>query len=370
VLATSSRALWYSTRGTGIISLVLLTASVALGVSEVVRFATRGWPRFVLAALHRNVALLATAFVAAHVATALADSYAPIRIVDVVVPFIGSYRPLWLGLGAVAFDLLVALIVTSLLRERLGHRAWRAVHWAAYVCWPMALLHGLGTGSDTRYRWAVAVNVACIAAVLAAALFRIGWTRTVSGGSRALTAIGSVTMAVGVIAWMTVEPMRPGWARKAGTPSTLLASARSLPARGTTGSPGAATSSGSTALPIPFSSAATGTLRETGGSSGVATVTIDVVLRGANDARLHVEIEGTPLAGGGVRMNRGTVLLGTAGAPDRYRGEITSLEGTSIAATARSPGGSRISLAMQFTVNDANAVAGTVTARSGGFDGN
>ena len=146
MLATSSRALWYSTRGTGIISLVLLTASVALGVSEVVRFATRGWPRFVLAALHRNVALLATAFVAAHVATALADSYAPIRIVDVVVPFIGSYRPLWLGLGAVAFDLLVALIVTSLLRERLGHRAWRAVHWAAYVCWPMALLHGLGTG--------------------------------------------------------------------------------------------------------------------------------------------------------------------------------------------------------------------------------
>jgi methionine sulfoxide reductase heme-binding subunit len=149
VLGTSSPALWYLTRGTGVISLVLLTLSVVLGVTEVVRFASAGWPRFVLAALHRNAALLATAFVAAHVLTSVVDSYAPIRIVDVFVPFVGAYRPIWLGLGALAFDLLFALVITSLLRERLGYRTWRAVHWTAYACWPVAFLHGLAT-PDTR----------------------------------------------------------------------------------------------------------------------------------------------------------------------------------------------------------------------------
>ncbi len=227
VLATSSQTLWYLTRGTGVISLVLLTASVALGVSEVVRFASPGWPRFVLAALHKNVALVATAFVAVHVLTAILDSFASISLVDVLVPFVGSYRPLWLGLGTVALDLLLAVIVTSLLRERIGHRTWRVVHWAAYACWPIAFVHSLGTGTDTRYRWAAALNVACLVAVLIAVLFRLGWTRTVSIGSRTVAALGSAALAFGVVAWMVVEPMRPGWARKAGTPSTLLASARS-----------------------------------------------------------------------------------------------------------------------------------------------
>ena len=225
------------------VSLVLLTVSVALGVAEVVRFATPRWPRFVVAALHRNVSLLATAFLAVHIVTAVADSFAPIRIVDVFVPFVGTYRPLWLGLGAVALDLLLALVITSLLRERIGYRAWRAVHWAAYACWPVALLHGLGTGSDTRARWAVFVNVGCLVAVVAAIWVRVGWTRTVPSGRRVLAVLGSTTIAVGVVAWMMSEPMRPGWARKAGTPSALLASSSS--AQTTPGSSGAVASGGS-----------------------------------------------------------------------------------------------------------------------------
>ena len=303
VLASSSQTLWYITRGTGVISLVLLTASVALGVSEVVRFASPRWPRFVLAALHKNVALLAVAFVAVHVLTAVLDSFASISLVDVVVPFVGTYRPLWLGLGTVAVDLLIAVIVTSLLRERIGHRAWRAVHWAAYGCWPVALLHSLGTGSDTRYRWAAALNVACLVAVLLAVLFRLGWTRTVSIGKRATAAMGSATLAFGVVAWMIAEPMRTGWARKAGTPSTLLASARTR----ASSAPAATNAS----IRIPFSSSVQGTLTQTddGGRSSIA---IDARLPGANDARLRVVIEGSPIPGGGVRGlgPGGTVRLG------------------------------------------------------------
>ena len=148
--ATSSKALWYATRATGMVCLVLLTLSVALGVAEVVRFASPRWPRFVVAAVHRNASLLAVAFLGVHIVTAVADSFAPIRIIDAFVPFVGSYRPIWLGLGTVASDLLLALVITSLLRERIGYPIWRAMHWAAYAAWPVALVHGLGTGSDTR----------------------------------------------------------------------------------------------------------------------------------------------------------------------------------------------------------------------------
>ena len=89
-----------------------------------------------------------------------------------MIPFVSGYRPLWLGLGTLSFDLLVALAVTSLVRRRLGYRAWRAVHWLAYVSWPVAVLHGLGTGSDTKQWWMLALTVVCIVAVLVAV-----WTR-------------------------------------------------------------------------------------------------------------------------------------------------------------------------------------------------
>jgi sulfoxide reductase heme-binding subunit YedZ len=358
VLATNSQALWYLTRGTGVISLVLLTASVALGVSEVVRFATPGWPRFVLAALHKNVALLATAFVAVHVLTAVLDSFASISFADVLVPFVGNYRPLWLGLGTVAFDLLLALIVTSLLRERIGYRAWRVVHWSAYACWPVAFLHSLGTGSDTRYQWAAAVNVACLVAVLLAVLFRIGWTRTVPIVRRSVATLGSAALALGIVAWMIVEPMRPGWARKAGTPSALLASTSN-------GTPTRADA----AIPVPFSSTVQGSISQTG-DDGRSSIAIDAVLAGAGNARLHVEITGAPLEGGGVEMERGTVRLGVDGAPDLYRGDISQLSGTSIAATAQSRSGTRISLDMHLTIDDANNVGGTASAVLGGSSGN
>ena len=90
---------------------------------------------FLIAALHKNISLLVVVFLAVHIVTAVADNFVPIGWLDVVVPFHSPYRPVWLGLGAIAFDLLAALVVTSLLRNRLGYRAWRAIHWTSYACW-------------------------------------------------------------------------------------------------------------------------------------------------------------------------------------------------------------------------------------------
>lgn len=166
-------AYWYLTRGTGVVALILLTITVALGVANVQRLHTARLPRFVIDAVHRNVALLSVAFVFVHVATTLLDGYVPIRVIDAVVPFTSAYRPFWLGLGALSLDLLAAVVITSLLRRRFGYRAWRATHWAAYASWPVALLHSVGIGSDVKSGWMLIILAACVAVVALAVLWRV-----------------------------------------------------------------------------------------------------------------------------------------------------------------------------------------------------
>ena len=178
---TTSQMLWYTTRATGIVALVLLTGSVVLGVLTTVRFSTRSWPRFTLQDLHRRVSLLAVIFVSLHVVTTVTDAFAPIGWMAAFVPFTSPYRRLWLGLGTVAFDLLLAVTVSSLLRHRISSRSWRALHWLAYASWPLAVVHGLGTGTDPHLEWMVLLVVACVAAVLVA----IGWRIVVGWPARA-----------------------------------------------------------------------------------------------------------------------------------------------------------------------------------------
>ncbi|GHG08096.1 MULTISPECIES: ferric reductase-like transmembrane domain-containing protein [Amycolatopsis] len=168
-----SSAVWYFSRASGLVSLVLFTGVVVLGALGAGRFATREWPRFAVAAVHRNLALTSLAFLAAHIASAILDGYVPLGWLDVVVPFGAGYQPLWVGLGAVAIDLLIAIVVTSLVRTRLPARAWRAVHWLAYLCWPVALVHGFGMAeNDAAFGWIVALDVLCVLAVLGSAGYR------------------------------------------------------------------------------------------------------------------------------------------------------------------------------------------------------
>jgi methionine sulfoxide reductase heme-binding subunit len=146
---------------------------VVLGVAVQRRGRLPGLPRFAVVGLHRSISLLSVVFLAVHILTAVADSYVNIRIMDAFVPFVASYEPLWLGLGTVASDLMLALIVTSLLRARLGRRTWRAVHWLAYVSWPVAVLHGIGSSSDMQSGWLFGLWIVCLLSVLAALAWRL-----------------------------------------------------------------------------------------------------------------------------------------------------------------------------------------------------
>jgi len=172
-LDTHGPGLWYATRATGLVTLLMLTASVLLGLLVAGRFNSQRWPRFLTQGLHRNVSLLVLVFLALHVATTVLDTYTSIPLSAAFVPFASSYKTGWLSLGAVALDLLIALVVTSLVRDRLGYRAWRRLHWLAYACWPIAVAHGLGIGTDRSVTWVFALTLGCIACVAATATWRI-----------------------------------------------------------------------------------------------------------------------------------------------------------------------------------------------------
>jgi sulfoxide reductase heme-binding subunit YedZ len=165
--------LWYTTRGAGAVSLVLLSAVVVLGALSTLRFETASWPRFLTTGLHRNVSLTAVVFLALHIVTAVVDPFTHLGWLAAVVPFSSYYRTFWLGLGVIAFELLAAVSVTSLIRGFIGHRAWRAVHWLAYASWPVAVVHSFGTGTDAWSAWMIVIDVVCILAVLGAVVARL-----------------------------------------------------------------------------------------------------------------------------------------------------------------------------------------------------
>jgi methionine sulfoxide reductase heme-binding subunit len=230
---------WYLTRSTGMMSLILLTLSVVLGIISAERFSTTDWPRFLVDGAHRTASLLAVAFLVVHILTAVLDSFASISLINAFVPFSGSYRPFWLGLGAIAFDLLLAVAITSLVRQSLGHRAWRAVHWLAYACWPVALLHGLGTGSDVTSTWMLAISAACVVAVIGAIIARALAERERHARVAMASAVAAAVFAVGIAAWLPGGPLGAHWAQRSGTPSNLLGHSSSTGRSATPGQAGA-----------------------------------------------------------------------------------------------------------------------------------
>ena len=166
-------AFWYASRATGIVALLLLTAVLVLGILVNRQGRLPGLPRFAVTSLHRNISLLAVAFIAVHVLTAVLDTYVNIPILSSVIPFASAYERLWLSLGAIAFDLMLAMIITSLLRGRLNRVLWRAIHLLAYLSWPVAFAHSIGSSRDLQHGWMLDLAVGCALIVAAAVIWRL-----------------------------------------------------------------------------------------------------------------------------------------------------------------------------------------------------
>ncbi len=179
----SGPMLWYLNRGTGVVLLVLYTATVVLGLLSVSRRpGVRRVPQFFVQGLHRAVSGMATALLLVHVVTAVLDTYVDIRWYDVFVPWGGTYRPIYLAAGAIAVDLLLAVGLTSLARARLSDRAWRVVHLLAYPSWAASVAHTVGIGTDMATPWLRMLLVGSVGVVVAVGVTRLARVRRMAPG--------------------------------------------------------------------------------------------------------------------------------------------------------------------------------------------
>jgi DMSO/TMAO reductase YedYZ heme-binding membrane subunit len=353
-------ALWYLTRASGLVSLILLTATVVLGIVASIGWTTTRWPRFLSQAVHRNLSLFCLALIGVHVVSTVGDGYVPIGLMDAVIPFRSPYRPIWVGLGALAFDMLLAVAITSALRRRIGVAAWRGVHWLAYACWPVAALHGLGSGSDPRLPGAVLVFVVCTAAVAAALAWRLASGRARTPARRVGGAVAGAAVLLIIAVFAVVGPLRPGWSHRAGTSPTLLAQLAHSQATSYASQaavpPASSTSRGIPASP--FRTPVTGTVSVSPPDASGQSV-VDLAMKLADSTTpLHVRIVG-PAEDGGVAMRSSQVTFGA------LQGQVTALEGPTITAVVSGSSGS-LDLSMDLSLDPQ---AGTLTGQVSGSSG-
>jgi len=359
LVLANAKTLWFVTRGSGVVALILLTCAMLLGVTLGLRARSARWPRFAFADIHRNLTLLAIVFVAIHVVTTIADGYAPISVVAAFVPFTSSYRPIWLGLGAISFDLLLALVVTSLLRHRISARSWRAVHWLAYLTWPVALVHSFGTGSDARFGWLATLGFASLAIVALAVLVRAGLG---AGPShiRLGAAVAAVAAPVLVFLWYQSGPSQHGWAKRAGTPTTVL-----LKGTRPASSGGNVSLVQPAAAPTSFASALSGTEREVQGSDGLVTVRLSLRLRGGPRGAARIDLRGVP-SGEGVSLTASGASFVPATTRSIYTGQVVGLDGQHVVVAVRDGAGHDLRLDFRLSIDGrTHAVTGVVTTGSG-----
>lgn len=225
-----TQALWFLSRASGVVLLVLLTGVTVLGILPRARHLPPSLGRPGTLGLHRSLSLLAIVFLIVHIGTAILDPFAPIDLVDATVPFLSEYRPVWLGMGALAADVFATLVITSLLRSRMSFTAWRLVHLSSYTFWPIALLHVLATGSDARTPWMGPLVAACLVAVMAAIGLRLARSADLSRSRQLVFAATASLVALVLLIWSIDGPLGPGWAAKAGTPTAASGQATpSLP---------------------------------------------------------------------------------------------------------------------------------------------
>ena len=180
---SSSPAIWYAARASGVAAYVVLSIVVSLGLALGGKAQNRRWPRFSVEDIHRFGGLLVGSLIGVHVLAIAADSFLPFSLTQLLVPFTSTYRPLWTGLGIAAAELLVALAITNHYRKRMPYRYWRMAHYANFAVWTFASLHGLMAGTDRGAPWLAILYGVSVATVLMLLLWRFA-ARPPRRGSR------------------------------------------------------------------------------------------------------------------------------------------------------------------------------------------
>jgi len=236
------------------------------------------------------------------------------------------------------------------------------VHWFAYISWPIALMHTLGTGSDARSSWLQLLSIGCTGAVGAAVLWRVWTARDGAAWVRAGAGLAAFTVPLALLVWANSGPLSRGWAARAGTPARLLRTGVV-----TTGSKTPQTTTAEPPLPTGvFSAPLRGRIVDNAQSDGLVVVTIDATAHGVFTGRVHVALRGVPIAGGGVNMVDNVVGLLPADSSSWYSGSVVGLQGQHIMTQVQNGKGAtqRFLLDLQIDPN-AGTVSGTIHGVAG-----
>ncbi len=336
--------LWYMTRATGIIAMVLLGMVVILGMVTATKAAPKGFAKFLVPDLHRRLSITAAAFLGVHIITALLDSFVHIGLIASIVPFVATYRPVWVGFGAIAFDLLLIVIATSVVRHRFSQGPWKKIHYLSWLVVTFALFHAIGTGSDARVGLVEVVYIVLVAVVALAAIFRTATDAQL----RKLAKIGgsAVIVAVPVLAlgWSLKGPLRTGWA-SASSSFSLLPKVTTTTAATSGSSSGGASSNG---FVWPVNGGVRGTVSIANGSSGTSTVTLSGTVTGTADV-VSVRLVGQ-VQQGSLVLQGSSVAIGTASAPNTYTGAVAQAGGSTLVLSLHGAQGS-VTGALALSIN-------------------
>lgn len=333
---------WFVARGSGMLAYILLTAVVVLGIAVSRRWHNERWPRMLVEATHRWLTITFFIFIAVHTVTVLVDPFTHFGLKDVLVPFGSYYRTIWLGLGVIATELGLAIGLSVFLRPLIGYRAWHILHLLTYVLFPLSLLHGIGTGTDTQETWATAIYALSVVLVFGVLIWRTmdlhAWRR--------VALIGSVAGSAALVVWCLRGPYAPGWAVASGTPKTLLqASAQQK------GLPVAAATPSMPTLPSQLLDTVSGQAFPTNGGSGI-------LLRGTGSGSAPLDLA-VQLAQSR-RQITGQVQLRTGNHLPWCAGPITGVSGGSTILADCSGYGQQVQLSITLQSLNEGGFSGTL----------
>ena len=351
-----STVTWDTARAGGFAAYILLTLAVTAGLVLRNRWQSDRWPRLITNELHGYLSLLGLVFIAVHVAAVTIDPFTHFGLAEILLPFVSHYRPLSMSLGIVSLYLLLSVWLSTRLRTRLGHRLWRQIHLLAFLVYAAATVHGLGSGSDAKTGWAMAMYGVSVAAVGGLTARRLLVPVARGERSRPLGAALTGLAVVGVATWAVVGPLAAHWGTRVGGAQASVVAARVgaiVPAtRG----------SGSGIVQAPFVATFTGRATVSQANDvGLVTVRIHGALHGGTSDHLEILVHGSPLADGGVAMQASRVLLGST--TPLYTGRIVKLSGLRLVATVSSSS-ERLRLLVSLRFGSDGSARGTVHGTS------
>jgi predicted ferric reductase len=195
MLALTSPYFWYTTRATGMVALILFTIVVTMGTLVANRVGGTYVGRFEINELHRSLSIVAMLFLVIHILSTVLDSYVSTGLISAIAPFTSSYRRLPVAIGTIAFDLMLCVWVSSLLKVRIKNSSWRFIHWFSWLAFASAATHSFLTGSDSHKPWGLVVIGLCVFVVAMAGLWRFFGRPVRAAGRTALSPLARAPLA-------------------------------------------------------------------------------------------------------------------------------------------------------------------------------